>query len=105
GTVCLASGWPAENRGRDLRRYGPIAPPLSRLFDASARLSLAGCVPAASASVSPRRCTLPQAGRELNPPVSGFDPPCGDQPARHQWLAFADQLWPVQALLLSSLRS
>jgi len=33
---------------------------LQRRFDASARLSLAGCVPAVPASVSPRSCRMPQ---------------------------------------------
>ena len=50
---------------RDWLQESSAAPP-SRLFDASARLSLTGCVPAEPASVSPRPATLPQRVEKLN---------------------------------------
>jgi hypothetical protein len=50
-----------------LKRLGgdSLAPPIC-LFDASTRLSLAGCVPAVPASVSPRAERVPQAAGKLN---------------------------------------
>ena len=53
-----------------------IAPSLARLFDASVRLSLAGCFPAEPASVSPHLATMPRSDWELNAIVISVSTRC-----------------------------
>ena len=65
GTVSVARLRPDENRAARPVAVKPDRAAL-RLFDASAGLSLAGCVPAVPASVSPRTGNMPHSGAAFN---------------------------------------